>query len=199
MATSPSPAMKPDVTPAEYLARERAADTKSEYLDGEIFAKAGGTPQHSAIIFNVTVALGPQLRGGPCRGFNSDLRVKVSETGLYTYPDLMVLCGEARFDDEHRDTLLNPTLIVEVLSPTTEAYARGDKFGHYRWLESLQEYLLIAQDRRRLELFSRQPDGRWILSPVSGENAAVELASIGCRLALADVYDRVEFEPALTE
>jgi Uma2 family endonuclease len=194
MATSPSPAIKPHATPAEYLARERAAETKSEYLDGEIFTKAGGTPQHSAIIFNVTAALGAQLLGGSCRGFNSDLRVKVSETGLYTYPDLMVLCGEARFDDEHRDTLLNPTLIIEVLSPTTEAYARGDKFGHYRWLESLQECLRIAQDRLRVELFSRQTDGRWILSQLSGADAEVELASIGCRLALADVYDRIELE-----
>jgi Uma2 family endonuclease len=195
MATQPGPALKPYVTPEEYLARERAAETKSEYLDGEIFAMAGGTPQHSAILFNVTGALGLSLRGGPCRGFNSDLRVKVSETGLYTYPDLTVLCGEARFDDEQRETLLNPTLIIEVLSPTTEAYARGDKFGHYRWLESLQEYLLIAQDRRRLELFRRQADGGWVLSPISGENAEVELASIGGRLALAEVYDRVEFEP----
>ena len=122
----------------------------------------------------------------------------MSETGLYTYPDLVILCGEPRFDDEQRDTLLNPTLIVEVLSPITEAYARGDKFNQYRWLESLQEYLLIAQDRRRLELFSRQPDGRWILSQINGEDAEVSLASIGCRLALGDVYDRVEFEEQAT-
>src|SRR5436190_11784766 len=122
MATQPSPAAKPYVTPEEYLARERAAETKSEYFDGEIFAMAGGTPQHSAIIFNVNGLLFPQLRGGPCRGFNGDLRVKVSETGLYTYPDLVVLCGELQFDDQQRDTVLNPTLIIEVLSPTTEEY-----------------------------------------------------------------------------
>jgi len=196
MAVQPTPTTKPYVTPDEYLARERVAETRSEYFDGEIFAMAGGTPQHSAISFNVTVALGPQLRGGPCRGFNGDLRIKVSETGLYNYPDLVILCGEARFDDQKRDTLLNPTLIVEVLSPTTEAYVRGDKFSHYRWLESLQDYLLIAQDRRRVELFSRQPDGRWILSQVQDEKAEVALESIGCRLALADVYERVELEPA---
>src|SRR5712692_10164216 len=144
MAIQRSEPMKQRVTPEEYLARERDAEHKSEYFDGEIFAMAGGSPQHSAIIFNVNGLLFPQLRGGPCRGFNSDMRVKVSETGLYTYPDLVVLCGEPQFDDEHQDTLLNPTLIVEVLSPTTKAYARGDKFSHYRWLESLQEYLLVA-------------------------------------------------------
>ena len=148
------------LTPAEYLAIERAADYKSEFFADEMFAMAGAAPAHVLITSNVTRELGTQLKGRSCRVYPSDLRVKVSETGLYTYPDVVIVCGEQQFDDEHRDTLLNPTLIVEVLSPSTEAYDRGEKFDHYSQLESLQEYVMIAQDRPRVERYVRAVPGR---------------------------------------
>jgi Uma2 family endonuclease len=181
------------LTPAEYLAIERAAETKSEYFAGEMFAMAGASPPHVLITSNVTAELNAQLKGRPCRVYSSDLRVRVSETDLYTYPDVVVVCGEQRFDDEKGDTLLNPTLIVEVLSETTEAYDRGDKFGHYRRLLSLQEYVLIAQDRQWAERYTRQEEGTgWVLTEVSGPAGVMALPSIGCELALADVYDKIE-------
>ena len=142
-------------TPAEYLALEREADHKSEYLAGEIFALAGASEAHNTITLNFAAALHAQLRGRPCRVFANDLRVRVQASGLYTYPDVLALCGERRFEDAHRDTLLNPTLIGEVLSPSTEAYDRGKQFGHYRRLESLIDYLLIAQDEVRVEHYTR--------------------------------------------
>jgi Uma2 family endonuclease len=185
---------KPRYTPEEYLALERRAEYKSEYFAGEIFAMAEASPVHNAIVFNAAGALFPQLRGGPCRGYGSDLRVKVSESGLYTYPDLVVACGEPEFDDEHRDTLLNPTLLLEVLSTSTEAYDRGGKFAQYRRLESLQEYVLVSQDEYRVEWFVRQPDGRWLLSEAKELTDLVQLSSIRCDLALADLYDRVEMD-----
>jgi Uma2 family endonuclease len=135
---------KQRLTPEEYLARERQVDTKSEFYDGELFAKAGASRSHNLIVGNVTGELRAQLRGRPCEVYPADMRVKVSETGLYAYPDVVVVCGEPRFEDEHLDTLLNPTVIVDVLSPSTEAYDRGEKFAQYRKLASLREYVLIA-------------------------------------------------------
>jgi Uma2 family endonuclease len=181
------------LTPAEYLEIERDAETKSEFYAGEMFAMAGASPEHNAITFNVTTTLGSQLRGRPCRGFSSDQRVKVSDTGLYTYPDLTVVCGTAEFEEGTPRTLLNPTLIVEVLSSTTEAYDRGEKFDHYRRLDSLQEYLLIAQDRFRVERYLRQArSDEWLFTVVTDPQGTVALLSIGCELALADIYDGVE-------
>jgi Uma2 family endonuclease len=148
------------LTEAEYLEIERTAEWKSEFFNGEMFAMAGATPEHVLIAGNVAAELRLQLRGRPCRVYPVDLRVKVSDTGLYTYPDVVVVCGEPRFDELRGDTLLNPTLIVEVLSSSTEAYDRGDKFAHYRRLDSLQEYVLVAQDRCRIERFLRQKEGR---------------------------------------
>jgi Uma2 family endonuclease len=180
------------VTPEEYLTREREAETRSEFFAGEIFAMAGASEEHNTIAFNVAGELHSQLKGRPCRGYSGDMRVRVSETGLYTYPDVVIVCGEPLFEDERRDTLLNPTLIVEVLSPTTEAYDRGEKFIQYRRLESLREYVLIAQNRIHIERFLRQPDQQWLLSEASNPDDVVVLSSIGCQLALSDVYDRVE-------
>ena len=154
---------------------------------------AGGTPQHSAITFNVAAALRRQLRGSPCRGFNGDLRIKVSETGLYTYPDVVVVCGEPQFEDAQVDTLLNPTLIIEVLSRTTEAYDRGKKFAQYRRLETLQEYLLVAQDQPWVERYLRQPDGQWLLSVTEELTGLLPLPSISGELRLAEVYRKVSF------
>jgi Uma2 family endonuclease len=186
---------KPQFTPEQYLALERQAECKSEYFDGEIFAMAGASREHNLIVGNLIRELGTQLKRRPCELYPSDMRVRVTKTGLYTYPDAVVVCGEPQFEDEHGDTLLNPTLIVEVLSPTTEASVRGDKSAHYRRLESLQEYVLIAQDRVRMERYARQPDGQWLLLETTHLGDTVQLASIGCHLALAEVYDKVTFAP----
>jgi Uma2 family endonuclease len=185
------------VSPEEYLELEEQAEYKSEYFNGEIFAMAGGSPEHSAIALNIGRELGNQLEARPCLVFNSDLRVRVAETGLYTYPDVTVVCGEPEFDDRRR-ALLNPTLIVEVLSDSTEKYDRGDKSAHYRRLPSLREYVLVASDRARIECFTRQEDGaRWLLTECSNPGGTVPLESIGCELALSRVYAKVEFpEPA---
>ncbi len=179
-------------TPEEYLALERQAQCKSEYYAGEIFAMAGASRWHNLIVANVVGELRAQLKGRPCTTYPSDMRVKVSATGLYTYPDVIVVCGEAEFEDNQQDTLLNPTLIVEVLSDSTEAYDRGGKFAHYRKLPSLMEYVLIAQTKPHIEHYVRQPDNRWLLSEADSLSDTVHLPSIDCRLALAEVYDKVD-------
>jgi Uma2 family endonuclease len=188
-----SAAAKPYLSPQEYLARERRAEIKSEYYDGEVFAMAGGSKEHSLIATNVIIELGLQLRGRPCDVYNSDMRVGVSEVGPYTYPDVTVVCSEAQFADAEVDTLLNPTLIVEVLSPTTEAWDRGGKFEGYQQIPALQEYLLIAQDRPRVEQYARQAEGQWLLTVTNGLDGVVSLPSIGCELALREIYRRINF------
>jgi len=185
---------KSTVTHEEYLAAERRGPQKHEYLDGEVFAMSGASFAHVSIVANLTGRLFGQLQGGPCRAFSSDLRVKVSRTGLYTYPDVVVVCGEPQFDDEHNDTLLNPRLIVEVLSPSTETYDRGKKFAHYRTLDSLAEYLLIAQDQARVEQFIRQSSGDWLLHEATQMEETVRLPSIESQFALSDVYDQIQFD-----
>jgi Uma2 family endonuclease len=181
-------------TPEEYLAIDRQAPFKSEYHAGEIFAMAGASEEHNIITINLTVALASQLRGGPCRPFAADMRVRVGPADLYAYPDVVVVCGERRFADEQRDVLLNPSVIVEVLSPGTEGYDRGDKFAGYQHLESLQEYLLVAQDRPHVEQYTRQADGRWLLSEATHLEAVIHLSSLGADLALSEVYADVNFE-----
>ncbi len=181
------------VTPEEYFERERAAEFKSEYLDGEVFAMAGGSPKHSALIFNINAILGPQLRGGPCRGFSSDTKVGADASGLYSYPDLSVASGEPQFIGGRQDVLANPVLIVEVLSPSTELFGRGKKFARYQQIASLTDYLLVAQDEARIEHFARQPDGRWLLTTAAGLDAALTLDTLGVTLPLAEAYDRIAF------
>ena len=180
------------LTEQEYLELERKAEYKSEFYQGEMFAMAGAKEPHNMVAANVLAALHPQLRSRPCRVYSSDMRVRISASGLYTYPDVSVVCGQPQYADQEADTLLNPALIAEVLSPSTEAYDRGRKFEHYRAIESLREYLLVAQDRVHVELWARQPDGRWLLSEASRLEDTVELRSIGCRLALADLYEKVD-------
>lgn len=182
-------------TPEQYLALEREAEYKSEYVNGEIYAMSGATREHNLISGNVFGALHAQLRGRPCEVYTSDMRVQVSPTGMYTYPDVVVVCGEPRFEDHHVDTLLNPTIIVEVLSPSTERYDRGGKFAHYRRLESLTDYVLVSQDSPLVEHYVRHGDeGRqWILTESSGMDGVLRLASIGCEVALRDIYDKVRF------
>lgn len=191
MVAQPQPARR--LTVEEYLARERQAESKSEYFNGQIFAMAGASEAHNLIVANVLASLVSMLKGRSCKAYASDMRVRVSATGLYTYPDISVVCGQARFEDDVQDTLLNPTVIIEVLSPSTESYDRGVKFEHYRTLESLSDYLLIAQDRAMVEHYTRQPDNRWLLSTYKGLEATVAIPSIACELALADIYDKVEW------
>ena len=179
-------------TPEEYLAMERSAEHKSEYFAGEIFAMGGGSERHNLIAGNVFSLLHAQLRNRPCKVYSSDMRVKVSATGLYTYPDVVALCGEAQFDDEQKDALLSPTVIIEVLSASTEGYDRGEKFEHYRKLESLREYVLISQEKPHVERYLRQPDNHWLLSDTSSLQDTVQISSINCSLALAEIYDKVE-------
>jgi Uma2 family endonuclease len=182
------------VTPEEYLALERVSERKSEYRAGEIFDMSCASEPHILISVNVLASLHHQLRKRPCKVYPGDLRIKVSAAGLYTYPDVSVLCGEAVLDDNQKDTLTNPTVIIEVLSPSTEAYDRGQKFEYYRKLESLAEYVLVSQDKRHIEIFTRQNDGRWLLTETT--HGVARLRSIKCRLALNDVYDKVEIPGA---
>ena len=180
------------LTAEEYLEIERKAEYKSEYYQGEMFAMAGASFTHNLLVGNLVRELGQQLRSRPCSALPSDMRVRVSPTGLYTYPDVVVVCGEPRFPDDQKDTLLNPSLLVEVLSPSTEAYDRGRKFDHYQSIESLGQYLLVATDRIHADLFTRQADGSWLLTSASRMEDSLDLQSVGCRLTLADVYEKVE-------
>ena len=182
------------VTGAGYLARERQAQTKSEYLGGYVVAMSGASRAHNRIVLDIAVELQQQLRDGPCEAFVNDMRVKVSETGDYTYPDVVVACGEIEFEDAELDTLLTPTVIIEVLSPSTEGYDRGAKFTSYRQLPTLQEYLLIAQDRPSVEHYIRQQDG-WLFSTVTDFGGSVTLPAIGCELRLREIYRRVNLSP----
>lgn len=187
--------LKPSfITAEEYLARERKAEFKSEYLNGEIFAMAGASRPHNLIAGNIYGELYIQLKNRSCNVYPSDMRLKVSSSGLYTYPDVMVVCGEEQFDDDEEDTLLNPILIVEVLSKSTERQVRGAKFEHYSKLGSLQEYLLVAQNHPRLELFTKQSAGRWLLAEFESLDDVIKLTSINCVLALKDVYLKINFQ-----
>lgn len=180
----------------EYLEFERTSDGRHEYLDGEVFAMVGASLKHNSITFRAAHGLYEEINEG-CNVYQSDLRVKVSETGLYTYPDIVVICGEPQLSDDVQDTLLNPTLIIEVLSPSTEAYDRGKKFKHYMTVESLQEYVLISQEAPRIERYLRQTGYQWLYTAVDGLDSVLQLPSIGCTLALTDVYRQVSFdEPA---
>jgi Uma2 family endonuclease len=183
----------PRLSEAEYLAIERAAEFKSEFFDGEMFAMAGGTFEHAVIGTNLLAELSNQLRGRPCVAANSDLRIKVEETGLLTYPDASVICGEPEFVAETDDTVLNSTVIFEVLSDSTEAYDRGRKFENYQRIPTLREYLLVSQHEPRIEQFIRQENDDWLLRAASGLNAAIELASGGIQVRLAEVFLNVRF------
>src|SRR3989442_15220798 len=156
--------ISPYISPQEYLRLERQAAYKSEYVHGQIFAMGGASRKHNLVGGNIFGELRQQLKGRLCEAYMSDMRVKVTATGLYTYPDVVVVCGEPKFEDENVDTLINPTLIAEVLSDSTEAYDRGAKFGHYRKVDSLTEYLLVAQKEPRIEQYVRQAAGPWLRS-----------------------------------
>jgi len=186
-----SPQPKPHLSPEAYLAAERVAPFKSEYVNGEVFAMAGASVQHVLIAANLVGELRTQLKERDCRVFSADLRVKVSASGLYTYPDVAVVCGPLLFDDDRQDTLLNPLVLIEVLSESTQDYDRGGKFELYRALASLREYVLVAQDRPHVEHFLRQDDGRWLFEESNQPDGSIVLPSIGCTLELREVYDKV--------
>ncbi|MBI3948007.1 MAG: Uma2 family endonuclease [Armatimonadetes bacterium] len=189
MSASP----EPKVSPEEYLAGERQAESKHEYVNGEVYAMAGASRLHNLIVSNLVRELGTRLKGKRCEVYPSDMRLQVEETGLYTYPDVMVVCARPRFPDGQRDTLLNPKVIIEVLSEATEANDRGWKWAHYRQLDSLVEYVMVAQDRHRVEHFVRQPDGTWVFREYRSLEDSLRPPSLGCEVPLAEIYYLVEF------
>ena len=188
-----SSVLKPILTPQEYLVIERKAEFKSEFHDGEMFAMAGASFEHTRIKDNVARHAGNQLAEGPCQILTSDMRVKVDATGLYTYPDIVVVCDEPKFEDKVFDTLLNARAIVEVLSDSTEQYDRGTKLKHYRKIPSGQEVVLIAQDRPLVERYVRQADNGWLLTEIADLTATFEFSSVRVKIAMTDVYRGVDF------
>ncbi len=182
------------LTPQEYLARERVSEVRHEFYRGEVFAMAGASEAHNLIADNITFALRERLRGQGCRAYSSDMRVKVAANGLYTYPDSVVACPPIEFEDEERITLLNPQVIVEVLSESTQNYDRTRKFDLYRELPSLRQYVLISQDGFRVDSYQRQQDGiAWLMLPLSGADAVLEIPAVGCVVPFAEIYRDVEF------
>jgi Uma2 family endonuclease len=192
---------QPHLTPEQYLEIERAAEFRSEYYQGRMYplgdapsAMAGGTYRHSKLTHSLGRRLGNALEGRPCEVSGSDIRVCTTPEGLYTYPDIVVVCGEPKFADGRSDTLLNPTLVIEVLSPSTEGYDRGFKSAQYRRLESLEEYALVWQTEPRVEVFRRRPSGQWLFSESIGLDAMCPFESVGASIALREIYDKISFE-----
>ena len=184
---------KTKLTPEEYLEMERKSEERHEYFDGQIFAMSGAKFNHNVIAWNLGSELKQKLKDKKCVACPSDMRVFIPATGLYTYPDLVVVCGKPQFQDDVFDTLLNPVLIIEVLSETTEGYDRGKKFLNYRSIETLQEYVLVSQDEARIEKYVKRADGLWVLSDAVGLEAEIKFDSIDCLISLKEVYDKVDF------
>ena len=181
-------------SPEEYLELETAAEYKSEYRDGLIIPMAGGTPNHNQIAVNLSAALNFALKGQPYRVFTSDLRLWIPQARLYTYPDVIVVSGQLQFAESRRDTITNPSIIVEVLSESTANYDRGEKFKLYRNIPTLQEYILISQSEMHIEQFAKTADNKWILSEDDQENSILTLNSIQFQISFKDIYDKVEFD-----
>lgn len=183
------------VSPEEYLAAERESLERHEYFEGEIFLMSGASDEHNTIAMNTASELHQQLKKRPCKVYQSDMRVHIPKTGLYTYPDIAVVCDKPQFlPDEHFDTLTNPILIIEVLSSSTEGYDKGAKFDNYRSLESLREYVLISQDAKKIMRYTKQTNESWLLTDFIGDKTEIELSSIECALTTEDIYDKVDFE-----
>jgi Uma2 family endonuclease len=180
------------VSPEDYLALERRNEFKSEYINGEVHAMTGASRRHNLVAGNVFALLWSQLRGRQCEVYPAGMRVRIPTVNVYTYPGVTVVCGGPVFQDDYLDTLLNPILLVEVLSKSTAKHDRTVKFGYYRTLESLAEYLLIAQNEYHVEQYTKHPDGRWLLSDIRGLESSVGLTSVGCTLRLNEIYERVE-------
>lgn len=173
-----------------YLEYESSSNVKHEFLDGEIYAMAGGTIEHAVLAANVIASLSPQLRGTPCVAATSDLKVRVLATGLATYPDVTVICGTPERDPKSRDVVLNPTLVVEVLSDSTEEWDRGDKLEHYKRIPSLRECVLVSHREKRIEVLTRTADGTWVVQ-TAGSGGSALLASVGATLPVEDIYGNV--------
>ena len=178
----------------DYLDFERYTPEKHEFLDGSVYAMAGESPTHSTICFNLYTNIGSQLRGKRCRGFSPNMKVATNDKGLYSYPDLAVVCGKPVYHDEKGDVLLNPTVIFEVLSPSTESYDRGEKFLRYtNFIETLQDYVLISQDEPLIEHYAKQENGGWKKTEIRGLDANLRLDSVECEIPLDELYDLIEF------
>lgn len=182
------------LTPEEYLNIERNAEFKSEYYNGEMFALAGASYIHNKISSNLHVSLANQLKGKTCQVFQSDLKIREQISGLFTYPDVVVICGEPEFYDDEKDVVVNPTVIMEVLSKSTETYDRGFKFELYRSIETLKDYFMISQDKISIEYYTRNADNSWTLNEFKEINQCIEIKSIECILELKDVYYKVELK-----
>ena len=189
MASNP----KKFFTPEEYLALEREATYKSEYFDGEIFAMAGASEEHNLIAGNIFASFHSQVRKQGCRAYISDMRIDMSKKGLYAYPDVVVVCGESEFSDKHKDNLINPKVIIEVLSKSTEAKDRGFKFMRYRKLDSFAEYLLVSQDKPNVEQYVRQSNNSWLMMEINSLEDSVRLSSVPCELKMPDIYEAITF------
>ena len=190
MATVPQPYLSPQ----QYLAYERMAEFKSQYFQGEMFAMAGASREHNLIVANIVRELGNSLKHRPCEVYPSDMRVKVTTSGLYTYPDATVVCSEAKFEDDQFDTLINPTVLFEVLSDSTESFDRGGKFRLYREIDSLKEYVMVSQDRASVECYLRQSDDRWLLKETQSLEESVTIESLEVTVPLAELYRNIRFE-----
>ena len=182
------------VTPDEYLAAERLSESRSEYLDGVVCPMPGASLRHIQIVSNITTELSVQLRARPCHVLPIDMKVRLPDSRKFFYPDLSVVCDEVQFHDDRRDIILNPLLVIEVLSGSTEAFDRGAKFQAYQTLDSLKEYLLVAQDRPVIEQFVRQSDGKWTYTSAVGLESSLALPSVECTLNLSAVYDKVDLD-----
>ena len=187
--------IQPYISPQEYLRLERQCEYKNEYVNGQIFAMTSASREHNLITINISRELSQQLKGRPCEVYAVDMRVKVKCNGLYTYPDVAVICGEPIFEDDLVDTLLNPTLLIEVLSPSTGRYDRIAKSSYYRTIDSLAEHLLVAQDQVRLEQYVKQANGQWSFFEYVTLDDEARLPSVDCSLVLSEVYDRISFDP----
>ena len=192
-----SSAAKAKITVQEYLAMERVSEIKHEFYDGDIFDMTGGTPAHSLIASNIIREAGNALKSRPCVVFNSDLRVKVNPSGLYTYPDVTIVCGQQQFDDDQRDTLVNPTVIVEVLSKSTAIYDRGAKSKQFRKIESLQALILVEQDSPVVEVYRRQPEGNWLLTEATDLSESIAIQPLGISIPLSEIYRNVTFPESI--
>ncbi len=185
---------KKRLTAEEYLEFERGSEIKHEFYNGRIYAMAGAKRRHNLIALNIGSEIRTHLKGRNCEAYPSDMRIYIPRFGLYTYPDVSVVCGKPEFQDAVLDTLLNPVLLIEILSDSTESYDRGKKFQHYRSIESLQEYVLVSQNEARIEKYIRQGDGFWVLSEAVGVVSSIMFESIDCPISLAEVYDKIDFE-----
>jgi Uma2 family endonuclease len=183
-------------TAEEYLAFERQAEARHEFISGQIIAMAGGSRRHAIICDNLLVLAKLKLRGTECQPYSGNLRVGIEATRNYTYPDLSIVCGQVQLQDSHKDTVLNPRLLVEVLSPSTERHDRGWKFKNYQLIPSFEEYVLVSQEEPRIERLLRQGDIGWLMTQVEGLEQTVRFQSVGCELPLREIYEGVEFGPA---